>query len=86
MWLANGLRYPLVGGTRQRHFDGTNFEPRKMLQNAATPTSRVHAVLGGSTERKTLCLKSCTPIILRLLSLKNHDIEIFDEKALEFIK
>jgi hypothetical protein len=39
--------YPLVGGTRQRHFDGTSFEPRKLPENAATPTSRVHAVLGG---------------------------------------
>jgi len=44
--LPNDLRYPLVGGTRQRHFDGTHFKPRKMLKNAATPTSRVHAVLG----------------------------------------
>jgi len=42
---ANGWRYPLVGGTRQRHFDGTNFKPRKLLENAQTPTSRVHAVL-----------------------------------------
>jgi len=45
---ANGWRYPLVGGTRQRHFDGTNSKPRKLPENAATPTSRVHAVLGGS--------------------------------------
>ena len=42
---ANGLRYPLVGGTRKRHFDGTNFKPRKVLENAQTPTRRVHAVL-----------------------------------------
>jgi len=46
-WLPNGLRYPLVGGTRQRYFAGTNFKPRKLLENAQTPTSRVHAVLGG---------------------------------------
>ena len=39
------MRYPLVGGTRQRHFDGTNLKPRKLLENAQTPTSRVHAVL-----------------------------------------
>jgi hypothetical protein len=53
---ANGLRYPLVGGTRQHHFAGTNFKPRKLLKNAQTPTTmapahfagdRVHAVLGG---------------------------------------
>jgi hypothetical protein len=45
--LPNGWRYPLVGGTRQRHVDGTNFKLRKLLENAQTPTSRVHAVLGG---------------------------------------
>jgi hypothetical protein len=44
--LPNGWRYPLVGGTRQRHFAGTHFKPRKLLKNAPTPTSRVHAVLG----------------------------------------
>jgi len=42
----NGMRYPLVGGTRQRRFDGTSFEPSILPENAATPTSRVHAVLG----------------------------------------
>jgi hypothetical protein len=41
----NGWRYPRVGGTRQRHFDGTNSKPRKQPENAATPTRRVHAVL-----------------------------------------
>ncbi len=45
--LPNGWRYPLVGGTRQRHFIGNNFKPRKLPENAQTPTSRVHAVLGG---------------------------------------
>ncbi len=40
------MRYLQVGGTRQRHFDGTNLEPRKLSENAQTPTSRVHAVLG----------------------------------------
>ena len=43
----NGLRYPRVGGTRQRHFAGTSSKPRKLPENAATPTRRVHAVLGG---------------------------------------
>ena len=50
----NGLRYPLVGGTKERHFDGTNLKPRKLLENAQTPTTiapvlvgdRVHSVLG----------------------------------------
>ena len=44
---ANGLRYPRVGGRRQRHFAGTDFKPRKLLENAQTPTRRVHALLGG---------------------------------------
>ena len=63
----NGLRYPLVGGTRQRHFDGTRLKPRKLLENAQTPTTlapayvagvRVHAVLGrglGSACQKVCC-------------------------------
>jgi hypothetical protein len=47
--LPNGLRYRLVGGTRERHFDGTDFKPHGVLENAPTPTSRVHAVLGNFT-------------------------------------
>ena len=31
----NGVRYPLVGGRRQRRFDGASFEPRKLPENAA---------------------------------------------------
>jgi len=54
LYLPNGLRYPLVGGTRQRRFDGTNFKPRKVPENAQTPIimtpayfagDRVHALL-----------------------------------------
>lgn len=41
----NGLRYPLVGGTRRRDFDGTHFKPRKTPENVQTPTSRVHPLL-----------------------------------------
>jgi hypothetical protein len=37
----NGVRYPLVGGTRGRHFDGTDLKPRKRPENAASPTRRV---------------------------------------------
>jgi hypothetical protein len=44
----NGVRYPLVGGMRERHFSGTNFKPPKLPENAQSPTSRVHAVLGSS--------------------------------------
>jgi hypothetical protein len=46
----NGLRYPLVGGTRERRFAETNFKPRKTLENAQTPTRRVHALLGAHEE------------------------------------
>jgi hypothetical protein len=42
----NGLRYPLVDGTRQRYFAGTHVKPRRQLENAQTLTSRVHAALG----------------------------------------
>jgi len=55
--VANGLRYPLVGGTRERHFIGTHFKPRKLPENAPTPISRVHAVLGAFGLRKPLELK-----------------------------
>jgi len=48
---ANGLRYPLVGGTRERRFDGTPFKPHKLPENAPTPTSRVHAVLGAICQK-----------------------------------
>jgi hypothetical protein len=36
---------------RQRHFAGTNLKPHKVPENAQTPTSRVHAVLGGVFSR-----------------------------------
>ena len=51
----NGERYPLVGETGQRYFDGINFKPRKLPENTQTLTTmaparfagdRVHAVLG----------------------------------------
>ena len=45
--VPNGVRYPLVGGTRQHRFAGTSSTPRQVPENAQTPTSRVHAVLGG---------------------------------------
>ena len=55
--LPNGVRYPLVGETRQRYFIGTNFRPRKVPENAQTPTSRVHAVLGRFLGQLRLLLK-----------------------------
>jgi len=55
--LPNGWRYPLVGGTMGRHFAGTNSKPPKLLENAQTPTSRVHAVLACSYVRLNTCLK-----------------------------
>ena len=53
-------RYPLVGGTRQRHFSGTHSKPHKVPENAPTPTSRVHAVLGALTEHQTCQLEQDT--------------------------
>ena len=43
----NGLRYPRVGGTRERRFAGTHFKPRKLPKNATSPTRRVHTYPGG---------------------------------------
>jgi hypothetical protein len=40
------LALPAWGGTRERHFDGTNLKPHKEPENAQTLTRRVHAVLG----------------------------------------
>jgi len=41
--------YPLVGGTRQRHFTGTNFKPCKRLENAPAkrPTIMTPAFFAG---------------------------------------
>ena len=50
----NGMRYPRVGETRERCFAGTSLEPRKLPENAQTPTRRVHAVLGDIFELMTL--------------------------------
>ncbi|HLO29332.1 MAG TPA: hypothetical protein VK249_09370, partial [Anaerolineales bacterium] len=54
--MPNGLRYPLVGGTRKHHFAETRSKLCKLFENAQTPTSRVHAVLGGVVERQTQSL------------------------------
>jgi hypothetical protein len=42
---TNRLRYPRVGGMRQRYFIGTNLKPRKLPEIAATPIRRVYALL-----------------------------------------
>ena len=38
----NGVHYPLVGATRQRHFAGTHFKPRKVLENAHAKRTTPH--------------------------------------------
>ncbi len=58
--LPNGERYPRVGGTRSHRFDGTRLEPRNLPENAASPTRRVHAVLGALTECPTRQLEQAT--------------------------
>ena len=50
--------YPLVGGTRQRHFTGIHFKPHKLPENAQTPTSQVHAVLGAIIGRTLFSIKA----------------------------
>ena len=60
----NGWRYPLVGGTMQRYFNGSDFKPRKPPENAQTPTSRVQAVLGCVSEGS--CAEELNLIIGRI--------------------
>jgi hypothetical protein len=43
----NGSRYPLVGGTGERRFAGTNLKPRKLPENAQTPTTMAPAHFAG---------------------------------------
>ncbi len=43
----------LVSGTRGRHFAGTSLKPRKVLENAQTPTPLAPAYFAGV--RCTLC-------------------------------
>jgi hypothetical protein len=50
-----------VGGTRQRHFDGTNFKP-KTLENAARTPSHLHALLG-SVDIFLYSLRSSSSIV-----------------------
>ena len=45
-YLPNGERYLLVGGRGLRSLCGKMFRHRKLLENAQTPTSQVHALLG----------------------------------------
>ena len=68
----NGLRYPRVGGTRERHFDGTSLKPRKLLENAQTPTRRVHAVLGALLERGYSLNKRAFAFILKTLNSRQN--------------
>src|SRR6266540_649356 len=55
---------PAGGRDETTRFDGTNLKPRKLPENAATPTSRVHAVLGNLTERQTRFLQKDNIAIL----------------------
>jgi len=47
------LALPASGRDEIKHFNGTNFKPRKMLENAQNPTCRVHALLACLYERGT---------------------------------
>ncbi len=64
---ANGERYPRVGGRRGRHFAGTSLQPRELLENAATPTRRVHAVLGGVLANSSLSYSNQDPFAIALV-------------------
>ena len=41
-YAPNGVRYPLVGETRQRHFSGINFKPRNVPNNAHAAEQQFH--------------------------------------------
>ena len=65
--MPNGERYPLVGEVRQRAFAGISFEPYKLLENAQTPTSRVHALLACLDFKQGYLLQSA-PYRIRLVT------------------
>jgi hypothetical protein len=48
------VRYPLVGGRRQRHFGEISLEPRKLLENVASPICQLPALLGSTFIAKLL--------------------------------
>jgi hypothetical protein len=60
-----------VGGRRERHFAGTSLQPRNLPENAATPTRRVHAVLGGYKSLATKLWKDYM-FPFSTVSYKNH--------------
>jgi hypothetical protein len=83
----NGLRYPRVGGRRQRHFTGINFKPRKLLENAQTPTRRVHAVLGGIVfilifdsliKHFADTIPACSITMKKIYSVEYFNLKLFD--------
>ena len=76
--MPSGWRYPLVGRTRQGHFDGTNLKPRKVPENAQTPTSQVHAVLGGGVVDESL--------IYALLASSTLNPIVFFSQEINFMK
>jgi len=63
---ANGLRYLRVGGRGLCLGAGKSPKPEKCLKTAQNPTSRLHALLGGFSERQTRCLKTRTTTYLTI--------------------
>ena len=60
------------GGTRQRHFDGTNSQPRKLPENAQTPTTMVSVLFRGSGAR---CVSPLFAVDLILLTLRLPNLD-----------
>ena len=70
---ANGERYPLVGETRQRHFDGINSKPRKLPKNAPTPSRPLHTYPGALTGRCAEQHLRKSPLVeTKIETRKNH--------------
>ena len=73
-----------MGGTGQRRFGGASLKPHKLPENAATPTSRVHALLGGVLEHQTPRLKKDS--IAKLTTLLHTALPISTDKHHNLMK
>jgi hypothetical protein len=74
---TNGERYPLVGGTRGRHFTGINFKLRKVPENAQTPTT-TPALACGASVVSVISLGSGARLVRRFLLGRQYSQKRFD--------
>jgi len=72
--MAERFALPAGGWDEKTPFDGTNFKPHKLPENAQTPTRRVHAVLGGNLFLFGSSVFFALPAILAVSFLGSVDI------------